>query len=161
MRLFTAVMHHRSDSDWSVVATAETEHDAMDKGKEKPCDWRLLANAAIDMKVKDLFCSISRIIEHYKQEAVDILLRLWVMLKLAFWPLLTVAYFNSVWNVAYTNYFSSCHQREMHHSKVMDAYESLYNEELRLPWRKYSQYVNTPDFIYRYFAINVACWVCM
>ena len=149
----------QSDSDWSVVAMAE-KNDRSDRPERAPPGFRAWCSTVGDMRVKDLVHAFIVVLDEYKQSAADLLLWPWAILvfKLAFWSILSIAYVFSVWNL-YEDYSSPCRQEQKYLMDVAKAYESLIEGESKVRWEEHPYYVNTPDFVYRYFAVNVACWI--
>lgn len=161
MRLFAVMKDRRSDGDWSVVAEGAKDEKRDDPDESRVCDWRALSSAVADTKVSDLLSFLTVVLCEYRQRAFDLLLWLWGTFKLAFWPLLSLAYMKSVWSV-YQEYSSPCHQQEMRFMEVANAYEHITDYEYSPgEARDLSYHVNTADFVYRYFAINVVCWIGM
>jgi hypothetical protein len=147
-RLFAVIKDHRGDGDWSVVG----------KTDKQDYDWSALAKSVADTTIKDLFYCLASVFRDYKQSGKETVASLWFVLKTVFWPIMTVVYLASVWNV-YQRFASPCQQRDRNFIEVLNAYESLLDGGLE-HWRKHSYYVNTPDFLYRFFAIHAACCLC-
>jgi hypothetical protein len=147
-RLFAVMKDHRGDGDWSVVG----------KTDKQDYDWRALAKSVADTTIKDLFRYLASVFRDYAQSGKHSAVLLVSVFKTAFWPIMTVAYLASVWNV-YRSFASPCQQRDRIFMEVAYAYESLLDGGLA-HWREHSYYVNTPDFLYRFFAIHAACCLC-
>lgn len=162
MRLVSLIKEYRGDHDWSVVGT-EDKGEGNDRSEQKVLcdDWRTLARTVADIKVKDLFHCLTSVCGEYGDSLWDRFLRLCAFLKVAFWPWLTMMYLASVRQV-YQSHFSvsPCRRQEMQFMEVAKAYETLTDDAVALShWRKHSYYVNAPDFLFRYFAIHLACCV--
>lgn len=160
--------------DWSVVGKEEksnesSEQHSKDEQSQKHGpndDWWALGATISDARVKDIITSFGIVMNDYRKVAADLLWGPSTGIRKAFWPVLAVAFIASTLSifrdVGYRHLFMSpCQRIESQSLAYTKAYEALTdNGDVYRYWREHPYYVNTPYFVFRYLAIQVACVAC-